>query len=265
MKKVLTIAGSDSSGGAGIQADLKTFENLGVWGLSVITSLTSQNTQGVIDSIPIHSDFVYKQIESVVLDINIDAVKIGMLFSKDNVKVVSKAIEKFKLKNVVVDTVFISKNGKPLLEKEGINIMKDYLFPLSSIITPNILEAEILTDKRIKSVDDMKEACIKLTEYGVKTVLLKGGHLENSDFAIDILLFNNQFYEFKYTYIKGIHPKGTGCTLSSAIASFLAKGYDIKKSVNLAKLYISGAIETAKSIGKGYPVLNFKFPKDYHK
>jgi len=134
MKKILTIAGSDSSGGAGIQADLKTFENLGVWGLSVITSLTSQNTQGVTDSIPIPSDFVYKQIESIALDIDIDAVKIGMLFSKENVKVVSKAIRDFKLKNVVVDTVFISKNGKPLLEKEGIEIMRDYLFPLSSIM-----------------------------------------------------------------------------------------------------------------------------------
>ena len=261
MKKVLTIAGSDSSSGAGIQADLKTFYRFGVWGLTVITSLTAQNTKGVIDSYPVDEEFVYKQIEAVATDIEIDAVKIGMLMNEKIILSVIKAIDNFKLRNIVLDTIFLSKNGKELLSKEGIELLKKNLIPKVDIITPNIPEAVRLTDIDIKDIDDMKKACLKLKDLGAKNILLKGGHLENSEYAIDILYINTEFYEFKYKYIKGIHPKGTGCTLSSAIASLLAKGYDLKNSVELAKIFITGAIKTSLKVGKGNPVLNFWFPE----
>ena len=260
MKKVLTIAGSDSSGGAGIQADLKTFYKFGVWGLTVITSLTAQNSKGVLKSIPVDSNFLYKQIEAVATDIKIDAVKIGMLLTEENVLAVAKAIEDFKLKNIVLDTVLSSKNGKKLLSDKGIQYMKEFLIPKVNLITPNIPEAEILINSKIKTVKDVKRAAIDLKNLGAKAILIKGGHLENSKFATDILYFENKFIEFKYPYIKGIHPKGTGCTLSSAIASSLAKGLDLKSSIEVAKTFLYGSIKTSLKIGKGYPVLNFWFP-----
>ena len=260
MKTVLSIAGSDPSSGAGIQEDLKTFQRFNVWGLTVITSLTAQNTKGVKESIPVDSNFVYKQIETLATDIKIDAVKIGMLLTEDNVLAVYQAIKEFKLKNIVLDTVLKSKNGKELLSKRGIEILKEYLIPSVDLITPNILEAELLTGKNIKNVDDMKKACLSLKEVGAKNILIKGGHLTNSNFAIDVLYTKNKFYEFSYPYIENKHPKGTGCTLSSAIASSLAKGFDIKNSVEIAKIFISGAIKTSFNIGKGYPVLNLWFP-----
>ncbi len=260
MKKVLSIAGSDSSGGAGIQADLKTFHKFGVWGLTVITSLTAQNTRGVVETIPINSDFVFKQIETIVTDIKVDAVKIGMLLSKENILVVSRAIEEFSLKNVVLDTVLNSKNGKELLSKNGIELLKEYLIPKVDLITPNIPEAETLISTKIETVEDMKKACLELKKLGVKNVLLKGGHLENSKMALDILYYNGEFFEFSFPYIKGVHPKGTGCTLSSAIASSLAKGFDLKSSVEIAKTFITGTIKTSFKIGEGNPMLNFWFP-----
>ena len=260
MKKVLTIAGSDTSGGAGIQADLKTFQKFGVWGLSAITSLTAQNTKGVIENYPVDPEFLYKQIKAVAIDIKIDAVKIGMLLNGDNILTVVRAINEFNLKNIVLDTVLLSKNGKELLSKNGIEKLKKYLIPKVDVITPNIPEAEILIGENIKNVEDMKKACLKLKKIGAKNVLLKGGHLPNSNEAIDILLYKDEFYKFSYKYIKGVHPKGTGCLLSSAIASMLAKGKDLKTSIEIAKTFISGAIKTSFKIGNGNPVLNFWFP-----
>ncbi len=257
MRKVLSIAGSDSSGGAGIQADLKTFQKFGVWGLTAITSLTAQNTNGVVESIPVDSDFVYKQIEAVAKDISIDAVKIGMLLTEDNVLTVSKAIDSFNLKNVVLDTVLISKNGKKLLSEKGIDLLKEFLIPRVDIMTPNIPEAEVLSDLRIRTVEDMKEAVLKLKKFSVKNVLIKGGHLKGSSYAIDILYTDNNFFELNYPYIHNVHPKGTGCTLSSAIASSLAKGYDIRSSVEIAKRFITNAIRNSVKIGNGYPVLMY--------
>ena len=255
---VLTIAGSDTSGGAGIQADLKTFQFFNVWGCSVITSLTAQNTLGVKEAIPVSSDFVFKQIEAVATDIQIDSVKIGMLYSGEIVKVVVNSIDRFKLKNIVLDTVLYSKNNKALLSKEGVEILKNELIPKSTVITPNIPEAEILTGIKIKNLDDIKKVAKSLKDLGAEYIVIKGGHRVFDNLVVDTVYDGKEFIFLKYPYIKlSKQPKGTGCTFSSAIAVGLAKGYSPLKSIYRAKAYINMAITNSLKIGSGYPVLNF--------
>lgn len=258
MKKVLTIAGSDSGGGAGIQADLKTVTALGVFGTSVITALTAQNTVGVQGIQEIPAEFVGQQIDSVMQDIGADAIKIGMLANAGIIEVITDKIKKYKMESVVLDPVMVAKGGDRLLQKNAQKTLIEKLFPLAYVITPNLFEAEIITGLKIKNIKQMKEAAKKIQQTGPKNILIKGGHLSDKKDAIDILLCGKNIYEFTSPRIETANTHGTGCTYSSAIAAFLAKGYNLEKSVKRAKKYIDLAIKGGASlqIGHGHGPLN---------
>lgn len=250
MKNVLTIAGSDSCGGAGIQADLKTFSALGTYGMSVITAVTAQNTQGVLDVQDISPDIVEKQIEAIYEDINVDAVKIGMVSNSITIKTIAKNLKKYNAKNIVLDPVMISKSGYDLLKPEAKSALIKKLIPLATIITPNIPEAEEISEIKINNIDDMKKASNKIYEMGPKFVLVKGGHL--NDTADDVLFDGENIKIFEGVKLKTKNTHGTGCTLSSAIASYIALGYSVYDAVKFAKDYITTAIKHSFSIGKGH-------------
>ncbi|WP_315081097.1 bifunctional hydroxymethylpyrimidine kinase/phosphomethylpyrimidine kinase [uncultured Clostridium sp.] len=250
MFKALTIAGSDSCGGAGIQADLKSFSANGVYGMSVITAITAQNTMGVFGIQDINPKIIESQIDVIFDDIIVDAVKIGMVSKIESIKAISKSLKKFlNLPKVVLDPVMISKSGFNLLSPDAKEALIEELFPLATLITPNLPEAEEILGMKISNLDEMKEAAKKLQELGPKYVLVKGGHLK--DDATDLLLYEDEFICLPQKRINTVHTHGTGCTLSSAIAANLAKGLDIKESVINAKEYITGAIENGFPIGKG--------------
>ncbi|HYG39091.1 MAG TPA: bifunctional hydroxymethylpyrimidine kinase/phosphomethylpyrimidine kinase [Cytophagales bacterium] len=259
--KALTIAGSDSGGGAGIQADLKTFSALGCFGMSAVTAITAQNTVEVSSIHPIPPEMVRMQMEAVLTDIGTDAVKIGMLHSSEIIKTIYDVLLKFKVKNIVLDTVMSSKGGNKLLQNEAIDALKKYLIPISDIITPNLPEAEIMLGKKIETLDDMRMSVRLLGELGSKYVLLKGGHLNKQESAD--LLFNQasgKTEELKFNKINTMNSHGTGCTLSSAIAAFLAKGTPMEEAVVLAKSYIHLALEKGSyyQLGSGHgPVHHF--------
>lgn len=248
-KVVLTIAGSDSSGGAGIQADLKTMISNGVYGMSVITALTAQNTTGVTGILDINPEFVGKQLDAVFTDIRPDAVKIGMLSSDEIIEVISKKLIEYKAENIVVDPVMVATSGSKLIADEAIETMCDRLFPLAKVITPNIPEAEILSEMEIKSSDDMIEAAKKINKKYGCAVLCKGGHSLND--ANDLLFDGGNSYWFNGKRIDNPNTHGTGCTLSSAIASNLAKGKTLVESIENAKEYISLALAQMLDLGKG--------------
>lgn len=253
MKTALTVAGSDPSGGAGIQADLKTFAAHGVYGMSVITSVTSQNTTGVFGVFDMPENVIKSQLDAVFTDIFPNSVKIGMVSSAEIIKAIAEALKKYNAKNVVLDTVMVSTSGCPLLKADAVSALTSYLFPLSDIITPNIGEAEILVGFEIKSEDDMLSAAKKIyDDYGV-CVLLKGGHLDGA--ASDILYDGHETW-FRGEKINNPNTHGTGCTLSSAIAARLALGYDIQSAVKSAKDYVTGAIDYGLNLGKGRGPLN---------
>ncbi|NFS28441.1 bifunctional hydroxymethylpyrimidine kinase/phosphomethylpyrimidine kinase [Clostridium botulinum] len=250
MFKALTIAGSDSCGGAGIQADLKSFSANGVYGMSVITAITAQNTMGVFGIQDINPEIIESQINVIFDDIIVDAVKIGMVSKIESIKAISEGLKKVKnLPKVVLDPVMISKSGFNLLSPDSKETLIEELFPLATLITPNLPEAEEILGMKISNLDEMKEAAKKLQELGPKYVLVKGGHLE--DDATDLLLYGDEFVFLPQRRINTVHTHGTGCTLSSAIAANLAKGLDVKESVINAKEYITGAIENGFPIGKG--------------
>ena len=250
--KALTIAGSDSGGGAGIQADLKTFQELNVYGMSVITALTAQNTLGVQAVFPQSVEAVESQIDAVMSDIGTDAAKTGMLFSKAIIEAVAKKVRKYQINHFVVDPVMIAKSGATLLQEEAIEAMCEHLLPLALLITPNLPEAARLTGaERIESIDDMKEAAKRLSEFGPKNVLIKGGHLGKDKKAIDILYDGRQFFSFESERIDTKHTHGTGCTYSAAIAAELAKGCAVDTAVGHAKQYMTFAIKYGLEIGKG--------------
>ena len=258
--KVLTIAGSDSGGGAGIQADLKTFSALGCYGMSVITALTAQNTMGVVGVHPVPPAFVEKQLEAVFSDIGADAVKIGMLYSAQLVDVVSRQLKKHQAKNVVLDPVMAAQSEDALVHDETvIESIKEQLMPLTTVLTPNLPEASIFLNRQVKNLDDMRRAASDLAHWGNKSILLKGGHLDGKDTS-DLLFISSEdrFVLLKGKRIDTQNNHGTGCTLSSAIASFLAKGFSIEKSAGLAKEYISGAIRAGAEykIGHGHGPLH---------
>ncbi len=253
MKVVLSIAGSDPSGGAGIQADLKTFSAFGVYGLSVITSLTVQNTRGIRDIIDLPPDFLRKQLNTIYQDFTIDAVKIGMLRTKTCVEVVSRLLATKRQKNIVLDPALRASTGKELLEEQGIELMKRKLVPLARIVTPNLTEASILSGMEVRDLPSMNEAAQRIKKLGAKSVLIKGGHLQKS--ATDLFYEGRDFIQFKAKKIKG-EFHGTGCTLSSAIAAGLAKGWGMKKAVREAKQYLTKAIENGFDLGKGQRLLN---------
>ncbi len=259
MKHVaMTVAGSDSCGGAGIQADLKTFAAQGVYGTSVITALTAQNTRRVAGVSPVSADFVALQIKTVAEDIDIDAVKTGMLFDSVTIESVAGSIRDCGLKRLVVDPVMISKSGAILLSPEAVEVLLSDLFPMATMVTPNIPEAETLSGARIESVEDMKQAALKISETGADSVLVKGGHM-TGDQLVDVLLCDHEFTLFRRARIDTPHTHGTGCTLSAAITAGLAKGLDIKRAVESAEEYINGAIRAATPLGKGHGPVNHFF------
>lgn len=249
MKNVLTIAGSDSSGGAGIQADLKTFSAHGVFGMSVITAVTAQNTQGVFGVQDISVEMIEKQLDAIFDDIKVDAIKIGMVSQIETIKAISKKLRQYNPKNVVVDPVMISKSGYDLLVPEAKEALISELLSLATIVTPNIPEAEVISEMSINSLKQMEEAAVKIHSLGAKNVLIKGGHME--DDATDILYDGNKFIYYKSERINTKNTHGTGCTLSSAIASNIAKGLSVEEAVSNAKEYITTAIKHSLSLGKG--------------
>lgn len=250
----LTIAGSDSSGGAGIQADLKTFSAVGTYGMSVITAITAQNTQGVFLVEELSNEIVEKQIEVVFEDIPPKAVKIGMVSSPDIVKVIVDNLKKYNTEYLVVDPVMISKSGYSLLRPEAKKNLIELLIPMAYITTPNIPEAEEITGMHIETIEDMKVAGQKILEFGPKYVLMKGGHLEGD--AIDVLIGKDTFKVYKQERLDRKNTHGTGCTLSSAITAHLALGYNIEEAVELSKAYITEAIRSSFDIGKGVGPVN---------
>jgi hydroxymethylpyrimidine/phosphomethylpyrimidine kinase len=260
-RRVLTIAGSDSGGGAGIQADLKTIAANGCYGMSVITALTAQNTLGVsgIHAVPV--EFVAAQMEAVLSDIGVDAVKIGMLFSPELIRTVAETLQKFNIRTIVLDPVMIAQSGDKLLQDEAIEALKEYLIPLAHLITPNLPETSVLLGREIRTVSTIKTAAIELAALGCSSVLIKGGHLESGDSDDCLYLGPEQrMVILPGERIATRNNHGTGCTLSSAIASFIACGETIESAVRLAKDYITGAIRAGAeySIGHGHgPVHHF--------
>lgn len=257
MKTVLTIAGSDCSGGAGIQADIKTITAHKMYAMSVITALTAQNTTGVYGVEPVSYDFTYKQLECVLSDIRPDAVKIGMLADRNVVKAVADCFDKYGVDKLVIDTVVMSTSGRELLTKEARELMIERLFPKALIITPNIPEAELLSNVNIKNKKDMMRAAEELALMTGGAVLIKGGHsIYNAD---DLLLYNREYVWLSGRRIDNNNTHGTGCTLSSAIACNLASGLDVRESVARAKEYITGAIVAGLDLGKGNGPLNHMY------
>lgn len=257
----MTIAGSDSGGGAGIQADLKTFSALGVYGTSVITAVTAQNTKGVNAIHALDDKMVEAQADSVFSDIAIDAVKIGMLHSPQIILAVKKILEKYKPRYVVLDPVMIATSGDPLIEESCNDLIIRELFPLATVITPNTDEASYLTDMIIDSVADMELAGRKLIQLGANAVLMKGGHLEGNMMQDLLLIPEKDVITYRTTKIDTRNTHGTGCTLSSAITAHLAKGYSLEQAVSLSKSYITSAIANGSDVyvGEGHGPVNHFF------
>lgn len=259
--RVLSIAGSDSGGGAGIQADIKTISANHCYAMSVITALTAQNTVGVTAIHPIPVSFVQQQLEAVLSDIGADGIKIGMLFSPELIETIAKQLIRFKATNVVLDPVMVAQSGDQLIEADAIDALKSRLIPLADLITPNLPEASVLLGRDIKNSHELGQAAIDLTKLGCANVLIKGGHLEEED-SDDLLYLNNErrMITLPVKRIETNNNHGTGCTLSSAIASGLAKGLSMEPAVRQAKDYITGAIASGAryQIGKGHgPVDHF--------
>ncbi len=252
----LTVAGSDNSGGAGIQADLKVFSAFGVYGMSAVTSVTVQNSLGVISSNPVPSQLVYDQIRAVVEDIGTDAVKVGMLQTEENVIAVYQAVVDFGIKNIVVDTVMKSKNGKFLLDESAVDTFVKKIIPVSDILTPNIDEAQLITGMDIKSTEDMKKAAVEISKMGADTVILKGGHLPQGKNVVDVVYYKGEFLLMEYPYVETKNTHGTGCTFSSAVTACISKGIDRIKAIRTARAYVQGAIENSLGLGKGRGSLN---------
>jgi hydroxymethylpyrimidine/phosphomethylpyrimidine kinase len=249
MKKVLTIAGSDCSGGAGIQADLKTFSAHGVYGMSVIASVVAENTSRVIDVQDITPQMIEAQMDAVYEDIGTDAVKIGMLSQPICMMAVANKLKQYKPQNVVIDPVMVAKNGCPLMDPQSVGTLVREIIPLADLLTPNIPEAEEITGITIDSHEDMERAAKRIHALGAKNVLVKGGHAIGD--AMDILYDGERFYHFSTQRIHTKNTHGTGCTYSSAITSNLALGQSLPKAVENAKEYVTTAIRHSLSIGKG--------------
>ena len=257
MKTALTIAGSDSSGGAGIQADIKTMMANGVYAMSAITALTAQNTMGVTDIMEVTPEFLEAQLDAVFTDIFPDAVKIGMVSASPLILKIAEKLKEYGAKNIVVDPVMVATSGSKLISDEAIATLKENLFPLAKVLTPNIPEAEVLSGMEVKSEADMISAAKQISDSWHCAVLLKGGHQLND--ANDLLYHDGNYRWFYGRRIDNPNTHGTGCTLSSAIASNLARGCDLEESVKRAKAYISGALEAMLDLGKGSGPMNHGF------
>lgn len=265
MRTALTIAGSDPSGGAGIQADLKTFAAFGLYGATAITAITVQSTKGVEAVAPLSADLVTAQIEAVAGDLTIAATKVGMLASAAIVEAVAAAIEELELPLVVVDPVLVSTSGARLLDDDGVQALCLELLPRSRVITPNVPEAEVLSGRRIASLDDARDAARRIHEMGAAAVIITGGHARkgsgvraegSSIDVIDLLFDGRNFHEFRTARIESAHTHGTGCTFASAVAAGLALGRDLPDAAARAQQYVAGAIAHAPGIGHGRGPLN---------
>ncbi len=254
MEKLLTIAGTDPSGGAGIQADLKTFAAHKTYGMSVITSVVAQNTTGVTNVIDLPPIFIGEQLDAVFTDIYPDGIKVGMISNEEIIKVIVEKLKEYEAKNIVIDPVMVSTSGNSLMKSTAEKVLINELLPLADIITPNMPEAEVLSGIEIKSKKDMEKAS-KIIRKSIKgAVLVKGGHLEDS--ADDVLYMDGEFHWLEGKRIENSNTHGTGCTLSSAIAINLAKGMNILEAVQEAKKYLTGAIKSNLDLGKGRGPLN---------
>lgn len=260
MYTALTIAGSDSSGGAGIQADLKTMTAHGVYGMSAVTALTAQNTQGVTGIMEVTPEFLGEQLDDIFTDIFPDAVKVGMVSSSRLIEVIGDKLSRYKAVNIVVDPVMVATSGSRLIDREAVRTLKERLIPMADLLTPNVPEAEILSGMAIDSPRAMEQAARFIGESCGCAVLCKGGHSQND--ANDLLYKNGTMKWFTGKRIENPNTHGTGCTLSSAIASNLAKGMDLETAVEKAKVYLSGALEAMLDLGRGSGPLNHAFAID---
>ena len=257
MKTALTIAGSDSSGGAGIQADIKAMTMNGVYAMSVITSLTAQNTTGVASISEVPPQFLKEQLDCVFTDIYPDAVKIGMVSNPDHIEVIAQTLDEYKAKNIVIDPVMIATSGSKLVGEKAVSLIMEYLLPIATVVTPNIPEAEVLSGLVISGHKDMIKAALKIHNQYKCAVLLKGGHSLND--ANDLLVCNGEYKWLNSARINNSNNHGTGCTLSSAIASNLAKGFILDEAVDRAKRYITGALNAMLDLGKGSGPIKHSF------
>ncbi|GGD55548.1 bifunctional hydroxymethylpyrimidine kinase/phosphomethylpyrimidine kinase [Paenibacillus nasutitermitis] len=250
--KALTIAGSDSGGGAGIQADIKTFQELGVYGMSAITAVTAQNTLGVQGVYPMSVEAVARQLDSIGTDLRPDALKTGMLFSGELIKAVAGKVKQYGWQHLVVDPVMVAKGGSQLLKAEAVDTMISHLIPLATVVTPNIPEAEALTGIRISSRLDKMKAARAICQMGARYAVIKGGHEEGDERqAVDLFSDGEWYEEYAGPRIDTRHTHGTGCTFSAAIAAELAQGKPIREAVRIAKAYIQAAISHSLHIGGG--------------
>ena len=257
MRTALTIAGSDSSGGAGIQADIKTMTANGVFAMSAVTALTAQNTTGVTGIMEVSPEFLKEQIDCIFTDIRPDAVKIGMVSSAELIRAIAEKLKEYQAENIVVDPVMVATSGAKLISDDAIGTLKEDLLPMADILTPNIPEAEVLSGMEVKTEEDMVKAAEKISRTYHCAVLLKGGHQLND--ANDLLCRGEEHRWFYGKRIDNPNTHGTGCTLSSAIASNLAKGFDMETAVERAKAYISGALGAMLDLGKGSGPMNHAF------
>ena len=257
MKTALTISGSDSSGGAGIQADIKTMTANGVFAMSAVTALTAQNTTGVTGIMEVSPEFLKEQIDCIFTDIRPDAVKIGMVSSAELIRAIAEKLKEYQAENIVVDPVMVATSGAKLISDDAIGTLKEALLPMADILTPNIPEAEVLSGMEVKTEEDMVKAAEKISRTYHCAVLLKGGHQLND--ANDLLCRGEEHRWFYGKRIDNPNTHGTGCTLSSAIASNLAKGFDMETAVERAKAYISGALGAMLDLGKGSGPMNHAF------
>ena len=259
MKQILTIAGSDSGGGAGIQADIKAISANGGFAMSAITSVTAQNTVAVTDAFDLPIPLIEAQLDAVFTDFDVASVKTGMLSSSTIVETVAQKLGEYTPQAIVVDPVMISKSKFPLLKAEAINSLRHALIPIATLITPNVYEAELLAEQEILNIDDAKTAAKTIANLGCQAVLVKGGHLDNEK-AIDVLYYNNDWSFFEADRVQTKNTHGTGCTYSAAIATHLAHGKDLIEAIRAAKTYITNAIQHALDIGKGHgPTNHFYF------
>ena len=252
--RVLVIAGSDSSGGAGIQADLKTVSVLGAYGMTAITAVTAQNTRGVFRVVQMDARFVAQQMEACLADIGCDAVKTGILVNSDIVETVAEKIREHSTVPLVVDPVLISTSGRRLLEQRAVKILKSKLLPLATVVTPNLGEAGALIGRQVRNLREMKEAARMIRDLGPEQVIVKGGHLKGE--AVDLLFDGHDFIEYRVARIRTKNSHGTGCIFASAIAAGLAKGKTVKESVAVAKTLVTAALRSSLALGSGYGPAN---------
>lgn len=254
--KALTIAGTDSGGGAGVQADIKTFQELGVYGMSAVTAVTAQNTLGVQGVYPMEPEAVARQLDSIGEDLSPEAVKTGMLFSSEIIEIVAAKIRQYRWNRLVVDPVMVAKGGQTLLQREALKALTTSLLPLTLLVTPNLPEAELLTGRRIENWEDRMDAARAIYAMGARHVLVKGGHDDNDRLSADLLYDGEAFHRLEGTRIYTRSTHGTGCTFSAAAAAELAKGRTVREACATAKAFIQAAIEHPLEIGSGHGPTN---------